>query len=227
MATSSGASSVNFHPLLATAAPNAPRRAFGAPNSATELVLIQRFNVIAKIACGAATTYSVHVKMAARFFRSTTLLAVRPQSITGSAKPTRIFVVMARYLGMCQDVLVPPLSSSLQLMLTHHSNPSLRRYSCGDCFVAQNCQCFEGFEPVCFTDGPCFIQECRSFPQEQAWNLLVGTTCDPDAINEILADYPGMDVQCDNSELPDSSNDRVRIRFDPATGLVSEPPRVG
>ena len=66
--------------------------------------------------------------------------------------------------------------------------------------------------------------------QTAAWELLVGTVCDPDAMNAILADYPGMEVLCipeGSFVTADFSINRVRIFFDPATGLVSVPPRVG
>lgn len=66
--------------------------------------------------------------------------------------------------------------------------------------------------------------------QLAAWDLLVGTTCDPDAINAVLADYPNMTVLCieeGSIVTADFRTDRVRIFFDPDTGLVSVPPRVG
>lgn len=62
------------------------------------------------------------------------------------------------------------------------------------------------------------------------WDLLVGAACDPHATNAILADYPGMTVECipeGSSVTQDYRTDRVRIFFDPATGLVVAGPRVG
>lgn len=60
--------------------------------------------------------------------------------------------------------------------------------------------------------------------------MIGKTPCVPNATAEVMKYYPGMEVSCMAEGTPisdDYRTDRLRIFYDPATGLVSKPPRVG
>lgn len=103
--------------------------------------------------------------------------------------------------------------------------------SCGSCYPQYFCSCFAVGETFgCGNTDACFNPQCTTPEQEAEWAALVDTKCDPDAINAILLDYPGMEVLCvDDTAFvtADYVADRVRLFFDATTGLVSRPPKVG
>lgn len=87
-----------------------------------------------------------------------------------------------------------------------------------------------GEEFACGYTDACFQPPCTTSEQAEEWADLVGMKCDPDAINAVLMDYPGLNVACfDENALvtKDFRQDRVRIFYNSKTGNVSKPPEIG